>query len=353
MKARTWVQLPRVAALQSSTGVPPACPDAPSKLQTSNHRCSLDGCATLAAVPGRDAATPSLSRREFLHATTALALAGLARPFNSLAADATNFQLGCYTRPWDQFEYRVALDGIAEAGFKHAGLMTAKGKSWILVTVDSTPEEVSAIADEVKQRGLKTLSIYGGDFPVAKSVEAGIAGLRKLIDHCAICACPNLLLGGTTNEKLQQPYYQVVAECCDYARSKGVGLSIKPHGGQNATGPQCRQIIEQVGHKNFRLWYDPGNIFYYSDGKLDPVQDSATVDGLVVGMSVKDFLPPKEVLVTPGTGRVNFREVFARLKKGGFTRGPLIIECLARGDTPAKITAEAKQARLFVEELLS
>ena len=57
-------------------------------------------------------------------------------------------------------------------------------------------------------------------------------------------------------------------------------MSVKPHGGQNATGPQCRKLIEQVGHKNFRLWYDPGNIFYYSDGNLDPVDDSATVDGL-------------------------------------------------------------------------
>ena len=135
--------------------------------------------------------------------------------------------------------------------------------------------------------------------------------------------------------------------------SKGVGLSVKPHGGQNATGPQCRKLIEQVGHKNFRLWYDPGNIFYYSDGKLDPVDDAATVDGLVVGMSVKDFMPPKEVLVTPGTGQVNFREgVRQPASKGGFTRGPLIVECLDRGDTPAKITAEAKQARRFVEGLV-
>ena len=318
----------------------------------SNHRCSRDGCATLTALC-RDAATSRFSRREFLHATAALALTGIADPSNAFAADNANYQLGCYTRPWDQFEYRVALDGIAEAGFKHAGLMTAKGKSWILITVDSTPEEVSAIAAEVTKRGLKTISIYGGDFPVAKSIEAGIAGLKTLIDHCALCSCPNLLLGGTTDDKLVQPYYKVVMECCDYAASKGVGLSIKPHGGQNATGPQCRQLIEQVGRKNFRLWYDPGNIFYYSDGKLDPVEDSATVDSLVVGMSVKDYLPPKEVLVTPGQGRVKFREVFTNLKNGGFTRGPLVVECLARGDTPAKVTAEARQARQFVESLLS
>jgi len=302
--------------------------------------------------------TSPLSRRHFLGTALKTGLVGcaLAPKLTSIQGVAAptpagGWQIGCYTRPWDQWDYRVGLDGIAQAGFQYAGIMTAKGKPWVIITADSTPEEVAAIAEEVRKRGLKTLSIYGGDFPVAKSVEAGVAGLRKLIDHCAICACPNLLLGGTGDEKLVGSYYHVVAECCDYAASQGVGLSVKPHGGQNATGPQCRKLIEQVGHRNFRLWYDPGNIFYYSDGKLDPVDDSATVDGLVAGMSVKDFKPPKEVMVTPGAGEVNFPRVFANLKKGGFARGPLVVECLARGDDPAKVTAEAKKARQFLEKL--
>lgn len=291
------------------------------------------------------------TRRDFLRTGAALGLAAALRPVAASVA-APGYTLGCYTRPWDAHDYRVALDGIAEAGFQNVGLMTAKGRSWVIVTVESTPEEVSAIAGEIRQRGLRTISIYGGDFPVARSIEAGIAGLRTLIDHCARCACPNLLLGGTSDPQLTGPYYKVVAECCAEAEARGVGLSIKPHGGTNATGPQCRDLLQKVGHRNFRLWYDPGNIFYYSDGGLDPVEDSATVDGLVVGMSIKDFLPPKEVLVTPGDGRVQFREVLARLRQGGFTRGPLVIECLARGETPARITAEARRARRFLEDLV-
>ena len=55
-------------------------------------------------------------------------------------------------------------------------------------------------------------------------------------------------------------------------------------------------------------------------------------------------------MVTPGDGRVNFPKVFGILQKGGFTRGPLIIECLARGDA-AKITSDAKKTRLFLEAL--
>jgi sugar phosphate isomerase/epimerase len=260
------------------------------------------------------------------------------------------WEIGCYTRPWDQHDYRVALDGIAEAGYKYAGLMTHKGKSWVMVTVETTPEEAAAMGEEVRKRGLITSSIYGGDFPVAKGVEAGIAGLKRLIDNVAACRCPRLLLGGTGKAELVEPYYKVVAECCDYAASKQVALSIKPHGGTNATGAECRRLVEQVGHKNLRIWYDPGNIMFYSQGQVDPVKDVDSVNGLIAGMSIKDFKPPKEVLVTPGKGLVNFREVLAHAKRGGFRSGPLIVECLDRGE-PAQVTAEAKRARALLEQL--
>jgi sugar phosphate isomerase/epimerase len=257
--------------------------------------------------------------------------------------------LGCYTRPFDQFDYRVAFDAIREAGFKYVGLMTAKAEHSTMIRTDTPAGDVQTISKEARKRGLKALSVYG-EFSVGESVEAGVRGLKRLIDDTVICACPNLMLGGTTDEKLYQSYYKAIAECCDYAAAQGVGLSIKPHGGQNATGAQCRKAIQMVNHKSFRLWYDPGNIFYYSDGKLDPVDDAATVDGLVVGMSIKDFLPPKEVLVNPGTGKVNFPAVLARLKKGGFTHGPLVVECLGRGSLDS-VKAAARQTRQFLEEL--
>ena len=240
------------------------------------------------------------------------------------------------------------MDAIAEVGFKYVGLMTTNTKQWVMIKTTTPVEEIEAMSKEAQKRGLKILSVFG-DFSVAGSPEAAIGGLKRLIDDAVICGCPNLMLGGTSDEKLYLAYYKVIAECCDYAASKGVGLSIKPHGGQNATGPQCRKAIEKVNHKSFRLWYDPGNIYYYSDAKVDPVEDAAAVDGLVVGMSIKDFRAPKEVLVNPGTGKVDFPAVLARLKKGGFTHGPLIVECLERG-TLEQVKAAARKTRELLEE---
>ena len=282
------------------------------------------------------------TRREFIGTMlTATAGAALTRSYAAAAA-APRWQIGCYTRPWDQHDWRIALDAIAGAGFKHVGLMTTKSKTGLIISTETTPEEAAAVGAEANQRKLKIISLWGGQF-------ADAAGLKRLIANSAACGCPNLLLGGT-DEKGADAYYKIVADCCDFAAGQNIALSVKPHGGNNANGAQCRKLIEQVAHKNFRLWYDPGNIFYYSDGKLDPVDDAATVDGLVAGMSVKDFRPPKEVLLTPGMGQVDFTKVLARLQRGGFAGGPLVVECLERGDLP-RLAIEAKKARLFVEAL--
>ncbi len=286
-----------------------------------------------------------ITRRELLGGTLAAgAAAALGFP--------RTWTIGIYTRPWDQHDYRVALDAIVAAGFRQAGLMTTKSKSRLVISAATTPEEAAGVARELKDRDLSVPSVYGGNIGVARGLQAGIDDLRRLIDACAAVGAKDLLMGGIGKAELYEPYYKAIAECCDYAAEKGMGISVKPHGGLNADGPQCRKACDLVGKKNFRVWYDAGNILYYSGGKLDPVQDAATVDGLVVGMSVKDYRPPKNVALTPGTGQVDFPAVLARLKKGGFAAGPLVIECLAPGDLP-HLLEEAKKAREFVEELVT
>lgn len=308
-----------------------------------------------------------VDRRQFLQQTLAAgAAASLAWPAHSSLAGpspAADYQVGIYTRPWDQHDYRVALDAIVEAGFKQAGLMTTT-MPWgrLVISADTTIEQASEVGDEVRQRGLKIPSVYGGGIPVQTSLQAGVEAMRRLIDNCAAAGAKDLLMGGISREELYEPYYQAIAATCDYAADQQLSISVKPHGGTNATGPDCRKCIELVGHENFSLWYDPGNIFFYSHGQLDPVDDAATVDGLVrVGMSIKDFdmvdrngTPTRDVALTPGTGRVDFAKVLQRLRQGGFTQGHLVIECLAPGDgSLASLLAEAKKARAFVEQLVA
>ncbi len=286
------------------------------------------------------------SRRHFIGSMVLATTAGAL--LRSCSAPAPKWKIGIYTRPWNKLDYKQALDSIAKAGFQYVGMMSHKGGR--VISPDTSPEEAALIYEEARSRGLQIASISGYAFDRKASLDNNIAALKRLVDNSKICKCPNLMLNGVSAIEIEADYYKVIAESCDYAKSKGVELTLKPHGGTNATGAQCRGHIESIGHKNFNLWYDPGNIYYYSDGAIDPVADCADVDGLLTGMCVKDFRMPKDVNVTPGTGLVNFPELFTRLKQGGFKKGSLIIECLNSGEDPYLIS-EAIKAREMLEEL--
>ena len=298
-----------------------------------------------------------MTRRRFLGRTlTAAAASSVAtRPvFGSEAAAPywrdEGWQIGCWTRPWAKYDYRVAMDAAREAGYKYIALTGAKTSTGRVITAATTLEDARKVGEEARKRGLQIPTAYGGRFAADKSFEEGVDSLRKMIDNCAAAGAWSALVSSLGTPQLYDRYCKVVAECCDYAAEKAVAIVLKPHGGMCGTGPQCREAIERIDHKNFTLMYDPGNIYYYSNGEIDPVRDVTAVDGLVTSMSVKDYKHPKNVAITPGTGQVDFPALMARLAKAGFTHGPLLVETLAPGD-PAHTLQEAKKARQFVERI--
>ena len=295
------------------------------------------------------------TRRRFLGRALAAGATGLA--VSQLgAATATDrppylqdrgWLVGCWTRPWAKQDYRAAMDAITEAGFRYVALTGAKTKTGRVIAPATTLEESQQVGEEARKRGLTITNVYGGGIPL----HAGGESLRKMIDNCSAAGAWSVLLAHMGNEETFGQCCKTVADCCDYAAEKQVVIVLKPHGGTTGTGPQLRRAVELVHHENFTLMYDPGNIYFYSDGQIDPVEDCAALDGLVTGMSVKDYRHPKNVALTPGTGQVGFPALMARLGKGGFTHGPLVIETLAPGD-PEHTLEEAKRARRFVQELV-
>jgi len=266
------------------------------------------------------------------------------------AEEGSGYLFGSYVRPWHQWDYKTALDGVVEAGFRYVGLM--RTKEGLIVHTNASQKKVREVANAVKERDLKMISLYGGQFGADHSLEEGISGLKRLIDYCELLDCPNLLLGGTSKQDVSNDYYQAVQENCSYAAEKGVVITIKPHGGLNATGEQLKRIVKRVNHEHFRVTYDPGNILHYSKGAADPVGETRPLAGLVHSMCVKDYEPDKSVNVTPGNGLVDFKKVLASLRKGGFTQGPLILETVAPAKTPTQATAEAKKALAFMKEFV-
>jgi sugar phosphate isomerase/epimerase len=140
-------------------------------------------------------------------------------------------------------------------------------------------------------------------------------------------------------------------EAAAYAQERRIRLVMKPHGGSSGASAEIAAAMRDVAHPNFKIWYDAGNIIYYT-GK-DPVEELKPIAQHVTGFCAKDCGAPKgDVMIQFGTGKVDFSAVFGTLKAAGFI-GPIMVECCRVGATPEATMANARANREFLERVLA
>ena len=108
------------------------------------------------------------------------------------------------------------------------------------------------------------------------------------------------------------------------------------------------RALDRVNKPNFGICYDPGNILYYT-GKR-PEEDLLKIVDRVDAICLKDERGGLrgEVMLTLGTGDVDFDVLFDILRDAGFT-GPAWVECMG-GETVEEINIEADKTMAFLSE---
>ena len=183
--------------------------------------------------------------------------------------------------------------------------------------------------------------------PLADSIKDA----RKQIDNAKYLSLEYLLTFGVDKPEHYEDYYRLMADAAAYSQERGLKLVLKPHGGGSGAAEEILRCLDKVKHPNFKIWYDAGNIIYYT-GK-DPVEQLKPIAQHVTGFCAKDCDKPKgDVMIQFGTGKVDFKAVFSELKSAGFN-GPLMVECCALSDKPEEVTANAGANREFLEKVLA
>ncbi len=294
-----------------------------------------------------------MNRRKFIQ--TAALTAGAATTLDFTRAQAAepaqgvSWPIGCFNRPWVNdaagWNYDAALEGIAAAGYRLTGLLT-RTKADPFIGSDATPEYLAELKKKIAARGLKA-NLAALRTRTGIDVKDAIADTRKQIDHAKFLELEFLMSFGVDDPKYYEDYYRVMADAAAYAGERGLKLVLKPHGGGSGAAEEIIRCLEQVKHPNFKIWYDAGNIIYYTD--KDPLEQLKPIVQHVTGFCAKDCDRQKgEVFLQFGAGKVDFPAVFGELKRGGF-QGPVMVECCARGKTPAETTANARKNREFLE----
>jgi sugar phosphate isomerase/epimerase len=292
-----------------------------------------------------------IHRRQFLQ-TTAMAAAAATLPAVAFPAEKGNgvhWPIGCFNRPWTKFKltYVDALDAIKAAGYNLSGLLTPTRGIDPLTGADATPEYLDAIKKKIAAIGVRA-NMAALRVLTKGDLAASIADLRKQIDNAHTLGLEFLLTFGVGNPAEYPTYYRVMADAAAYGKERGLKVVLKPHGGGSGASEEILRCMKEVNHPNFKVWYDAGNIIYYT-GK-DPIAELEPIVQHVTGFCAKDCAGQKsEVMVQFGTGKVDFVGVFRKLKAAGFN-GPVMVECCEIGATVEETTASARKNREFLEK---
>ncbi len=285
------------------------------------------------------------NRRQFLHASAVLAAGAMPGLLNSaLAAAGVNWPVGCFNRPWTKWSYDDALDGIKSAGYAITGLLTTqKGEDF--ASAAATPEYLDGLKKRIAARGLAA-NMAAIRFKPAAPLDDNTRDLRKQIENAARLELKFMLTFGVDKPEHYDNFYRLMADGAAQAAKHGIQIAVKPHGGGSGAAEEITRCLEKVAHANFKVWYDAGNIIYYT-GK-DPVAELASVTKHVTGFCAKDCAAPKaEVMTQFGTGKVDFVAVFKTLKAAGFN-GPVMVEGVKVGETAKETTDNARANREFL-----
>lgn len=292
-----------------------------------------------------------MNRRSFLQTASAAATAVLGSSLwvEALAAEKLNWPIGCFNRPWTKWGYDTALDGIKEAGYQLTGLLSVHpGEQFTGPT--ATPDYLDSLKSRIRERGL-AVNMSALRFMMDAPLPDLISNVRKQIENAARMELQFLLTFGVDKPEYYENYYRLMADAAVQAEKAGLKLVLKPHGGGSGASEEILRCIEKVGHPNFKVWYDAGNIIYYT-GK-DPLAELDPIARHVTGLCAKDCPRPKgEVMSQFGTGKVDFKALFAKLKAAGFN-GPIMVEGVQVGATPQQTTANARANREFLEKTLA
>ena len=269
----------------------------------------------------------------------------------------TRFQLACMTLPYSAFSFERALTGIKSAGYSYVAWgvnhRNDSGTSKPVIALEAPAGEAARLASRCRDLALEPVMMFSTvNFEEATALDAH----RRRIDQAHAAGIPFLLTFGKTTAGEYDSVIRNLKGVAGHAKSAGVTVVIKQHGGNTATGRDCSRIIADVGQEAVKMCYDAGNVLDYENH--DPIPDIQACWRDVRAFAMKDHRNyPKDEDCAPGFGEIDHYKLLAPVMQTGLTM-PLAFENIfepltPRPPNPEGIDRLARRAREYVEIVLA
>lgn len=289
-----------------------------------------------------------MPRRRFLQ-LGAVGLTGLAFAGQTSEKKATTFQIACMTLPYSAFPLARALEGIKAAGYRYVAWGTSHkeegGKSVPVMAGDAAPEKAKELGKRCRDMGLEPVMMFGPS-------PENVAALKQRLRQAEAGGVAQVLTMGSTRGNDRKVWVRNFKELGPIARSHGVLIVVKQHGGNTCTGAALGEIVREVADDNVKVSYDAGNVMDYH--KMDPLPDIKKCADEVRSFCIKDHrFFPKDEDCGPGLGEIDHYRLLAPVAFAGW-KMPLCCEnifapAVPRPSKPEGVDTLARRAREFLE----
>ena len=256
--------------------------------------------------------------------------------------------VGCFNRPWNALPLDEAFQHIVAAGFDHAGLLRQNKE--LVIGPDTPRQRVEEVGAMARAAGV-TLDALMIAIPLDRPAAEAADLLVKQAENAAAVGARYLLTMGTKEEKDLDAWCDAASLAATRVAQAGALLTVKNHGGITMTGSDAANVARAVDSPYFGIFYDPGNVAYYT-GTYCP-DDAKAAAERVVGVCVKGVRldgPKPAMDVVPGDGAIDYVAVFDILLSAGFD-GPVLVECTG-GEGAEQVDACATRAREMLRDIL-
>jgi len=307
--------------------------------------------------------TPAPNRRDLLRMTIAGAMAMSAARPAPLHADepsgqATEFQLACMTLPYSNFPLSRALRGIKSAGFDNVAWgtshrETAGGERIPVMPNDAAPSKAVELAKRCRDIGLEPLMMFSTIYPEKPDA---LQVLTQRLKQAGKAGVSQVLTFGHTKGGNRELWIERFKQLGPIARSEGVLLVVKQHGGETGTGKACAEIVREVDDEGVKVNYDAGNVMDYLN--VDPIPDIQECADVVHSFCMKDHRNwPLDQDCGPGFGEIDHYRLLQPVAATG-RKMPLCCENIFAPVVPRPTTADgvdklARQVREYLEVVIA
>jgi sugar phosphate isomerase/epimerase len=170
---------------------------------------------------------------------------------------------------FDGYELEAVLQGLAKTRSKSIILCCIDGFTKHVIPEEMSEEEWQAGKDLVEKYGLSYYGLFGH---CNLSDPADLEKLKKRIRYTRF-------MGGDyidTNagpEGQEKGFFENLPQIVELAEELDVLVCLETHGDMLISGREAVKVFDKVKSEHVRVSYDPANVYFYTRGAVDPIED--------------------------------------------------------------------------------